>query len=91
MFKGQGIHHTLAHPSSSPVTINLYFITLNFVYFFKITLVIYINAVKLVKASRQSGKELACNAGDARDTDLTPGSKRSSQIGNGSPLQYSCL
>ena len=73
MFKGQGIHHTLAHPSSSPVTINLYFITLNFVYFFKITLVIYINAVKLVKASRQSGKELACNAGDARDTDLTPG------------------
>ena len=58
MFKGQGIHHTLVPPSFSPVTINLYFITFNFVYFFKITLVIHVNAVKLVRASQQSGKRI---------------------------------
>ena len=33
-------------------------------------------------------KESACNAGD---TDLIPGSGRSPGVGNGSPLQYSCL
>ena len=35
-----------------------------------------------------SGKESACNAGDA---DSIPGSGRSSGEGNGNPLQYSCL
>ena len=30
-------------------------------------------------------------AGDARDTGLIPGSGRSPGVGNGSPLQYSCL
>ena len=35
-------------------------------------------------------KELACNARDARDTDLTAGSKRSSQIGNGSFSILAC-
>ena len=33
-------------------------------------------------------KESACNAGD---TNLIPGSGRSSGEGNGFPLQYSCL
>ena len=35
-----------------------------------------------------SGKESACNAGDAHSI---PGSGRSPGEGNGSPLQYSCL
>ena len=37
------------------------------------------------------GKESACNAGDARDLDLIPGSGRFPGEGNGYPLQYSCL
>ena len=36
-------------------------------------------------------KRLSANAGDARDTDLIPGSGRSPGVGNGNPLQYSCL
>ena len=31
------------------------------------------------------------SAGDARDTVLIPGLGRSLGVGNGSPLQYSCL
>ena len=38
-----------------------------------------------------SGKESACNAGDAGDAGLIPGSGRSPGGGNGNPLQYSCL
>ena len=38
-----------------------------------------------------SGKEFACQAGDARDEDLIPGSGRSPGGGNGNPFQYSCL
>ena len=33
-------------------------------------------------------KNLPANAGDARDKDLIPGSGRSPEVGNGSPLQY---
>ena len=36
-------------------------------------------------------KNLPANAGDARDTGSTPGSGRSPEVGNGNPLQYSCL
>ena len=35
------------------------------------------------------GKEFACNAGDAGDTGLIPGSGRSPKGRNGNPLQYS--
>ena len=35
-----------------------------------------------------SGKEMTCNAGD---TASIPGSGRSPGVGNGNPLQYSCL
>ena len=38
-----------------------------------------------------SGKEFACQAGDARDEDLIPGSGRSPGEGNGNPLQCLCL
>ena len=31
------------------------------------------------------------NAGDARDLSLIPGWGRSPRVGNGNPLQYSCL
>ena len=31
------------------------------------------------------------NAGNAKDMSLIPGSGRSSGVGNGNPLQYSCL
>ena len=34
---------------------------------------------------------LPANEGDERDMDLIPGSGRSPRIGNGNPLQYSCL
>ena len=37
------------------------------------------------------GKKFTCNAGDTGDTGLIPRSGRSSEGGNGSPLQYSCL
>ena len=36
-------------------------------------------------------KNLLVNAEDAKDTGLTPGSGKSPGVGNGSPLQYSCL
>ena len=38
-----------------------------------------------------SGKESACNAGNARDAGSIPGSGRSPEGGNGNPLQYSCM
>ena len=38
-----------------------------------------------------SGKESTCNAGDAGDVRLIPGSGRSPGGGHGNPLQYSCL
>ena len=36
-------------------------------------------------------KNLPTNAGDERDTGSIPGSGRSPGVGNGNPLQYSCL
>ena len=37
-------------------------------------------------------KNLCSNTGDTRDhSGLLPGSGRSSGVGNGNPLQYSCL
>ena len=36
-------------------------------------------------------KNLPTNAGDARDEGSIPGSGRSPGIGNGNPIQYSCL
>ena len=36
-------------------------------------------------------KNLPANAGDIRDASLIPESGRSSGVGNGNPLQYSCL
>ena len=36
-------------------------------------------------------KNLPANAGDATDAGLIPRSERSHIVGNGSPLQYSCL
>ena len=38
-----------------------------------------------------TGKETACNAGDAGDTGLIGGSGRSLGGGRGNPLEYSCL
>ena len=36
-------------------------------------------------------KSLPANPRDIRDTGLTPGSGRFPGVGNGNPLQYSCL
>ena len=36
-------------------------------------------------------KNLPANAGDTGDLDLIPGLERPSGVGNGNPLQYSCL
>ena len=36
-------------------------------------------------------KNLPASAGDTRDTGLIPGLGRSPKVGNGNPLQYSCL
>ena len=36
-------------------------------------------------------KNPPANAGDTRDSGLIPGLGRSPGVGNGSPLQYSCL
>ena len=35
-------------------------------------------------------KNLPANAGDVRNLGLIPGLERSSGVGNGNPLQYSC-
>ena len=42
-------------------------------------------------AGGASGKESACQLGDARDPGSIPGSGRSPGVGNGNPFQYSCL
>ena len=39
----------------------------------------------------QRVKNVPANAGDIRDTGLIPGLGRSPEIGNGNPLEYSCL
>ena len=36
-------------------------------------------------------KSVSGNAGDSKDVDLIPGSGKSPRVGNGNPLQYSCL
>ena len=36
-------------------------------------------------------KNLPANTGDIRDVGSIPGWRRSSGVGNGNPLQYSCL
>ena len=36
-------------------------------------------------------KNLPATAGEVRDLSLVPGSGRSPGVGNGNPLQYSCL
>ena len=36
-------------------------------------------------------KNLPVNVGDARDAGSIPGSERSLGVGNGNPVQYSCL
>ena len=36
-------------------------------------------------------KNLAANAGDAKDAGSIPGSRRFPGVGSGNPLQYSCL
>ena len=36
-------------------------------------------------------KNPAAKAGDTRDTGLIPGLERSPGVGNGNPLQYSCV
>ena len=36
-------------------------------------------------------KKMLANSGSARDVGLTPGLGRSPGVGNGNPLQYSCL
>jgi len=40
---------------------------------------------------RLSGKESACNAGDAGGIGSIPGFGRSPGVGNGYPFQYACL
>ena len=48
-------------------------------------------AVKVNSQVAQLLKSLPANAGDARDTGSIPGLGRSPGVGNGKPLQYSCL
>ena len=57
--------------------------------FFSFTFIFSVSTSKFFQLS--SGKESACNAGDTGDVGLIPGSERSPGVGNGIPLQYSCL
>ena len=41
--------------------------------------------------SGTNGQNLSADAGDARGAALIPESERSPGVGNGTPLQYSCL
>ena len=49
---------------------------------------IYIRASQVVHWQKRNPP---VNAGDTRDSGLFPGSERSPGVGNGNPLQYSCL
>ena len=50
------------------------------------------NQVELVDSrASQVVKNPFANAGDLRDVGLVPGLGRSLGVGNGNPLQYSCL
>ena len=44
-----------------------------------------------LKIYQVAGKNLPANAGDTRDSGLISGLGRSPGVGNGNPLQYSCL
>ena len=57
---------------------------------------IYSYGLQMPKISKYSQvalvvKNLPANAGDSRDMGLIPGLGRSSGVGNGNPLKYSCL
>ena len=52
---------------------------------------IHMLKLQWVSLVAQMVKNLPANAGDARDSGLIPGSGRSLGVGNGNPLQYSCL
>ena len=41
--------------------------------------------------AKKKKKNLPANAGDSRDMGSIPGSGRSPGVGNGNPLQFSCL
>ena len=47
--------------------------------------------VQLKKKKRGSLPNLPANSEDTKDTGSIPGSGRSPGVGNGNPLQYSCL
>ena len=49
------------------------------------------NNKKFLKDYKKKKKEPICNAGDARYSGSIPGLGRYPEVGNGNPLQYSCL
>ena len=51
----------------------------------------YVTIFNLLSPGGSLTKNLSANAGEAEDTGSIPGSERSSGVGNGMPLQYSCL
>ena len=53
----------------------------------------YTHVYSIQQASQvtQMVKNLSANAGDTRDASSIPGLGRSPGVGNGNPLQYSCL
>ena len=53
--------------------------------------VIFDSKQRVVCPGGSVAKNLPPNAGDARDSGSIPGSGRSPGVGNGNPLQYSCL
>ena len=52
--------------------------------------VAYIGAIQILRAS-QVEKSPPANAGDPGDAGSIPGMRRSPEVGNGNPLQYSYL
>ena len=54
-------------------------------------MIIWLHFTLLGFPDGSAGKESACNAGDAGDLGSIPGSGRVPGVGNGNPLQYSCL
>ena len=60
---------------------------------FCLFLFVFWQCLVLIGASQVGlvGKNPPANAGDARDTRSIPGLRRSAEVGNGHPLQYSCL
>ena len=82
-----GLHFKVHRPTYlAKVILSITDLILEWVWFIS-----YSRQAFLGRPSSSGGKESTCNAGDAGETGLIPGSGRPPEGENVNPLQYSCL